>query len=351
MNEKGKVHQETEKIECRNGFEIFISYPGKKDMDYDYRVDLKRKNECRESISHPNIILDIYNKVNDGFDKNKMKNFLIEIFNEGEFEQSKFSKISGYEPISPPSQNLLNIAEENHAQDEFNPSGNKWDYTFEELKHIIKWISVQEDLNYPPLMGNRGREMSLYRYIEAIECNDDEQLGKVIERATIKNSIPHLYDSISYPSILLFSLDKSKYEKYLKEGNIDSDLREIFETKIHELSDDAILKEGFGKWWIIIKKDKKEKDWLFKLKRSKYEEFLKEGIIPDELVDVFEDREYILDKNYELSERNWYWWIKENGEKRYKIVEGKNNKLLHIMGDRKAGEIEVEDESLNIYNA
>jgi len=133
-----------------------------------------------------------------------MKEFLTEGFKEGGLDLSDYPLTHEYSPSSPPSEELLNIAQDNHNQGSFNPTGNKWDMNFEELTRTIKWISVQEDLNYPPEKGNQGRLMCLKRYIEAIECinSDNYSLGEVIDRATIKNEPPpDDWDDIEYPNI------------------------------------------------------------------------------------------------------------------------------------------------------
>ncbi len=70
----------------------------------------------------------------------------------------------------------------------------------------------------------------------------------------------------SYQRTILTSLDKSKYQKYLKEGPIHDNLRKAIEKEGYEVREDAKLKkvkdQGItwrkeGGWW-IIQGDKKE---------------------------------------------------------------------------------------------
>lgn len=188
-------HKKTEKVyTCSNASEIFVVYPGYKAKikdgkiaSYDFRVDIE-KNGVRASLSHANIIVDIYNKCSNGYVKiNLLEKVLVEISQEGEFKLNKYPEVARYKPCLPPTQRLLEIVEEAHKNIGriFNKEGNKWDLNFEELLYSIKWIVIQEDLNYPIKNGFEGRKMPFARYMEAVYCckNDKHRISEVIERA------------------------------------------------------------------------------------------------------------------------------------------------------------------------
>ena len=198
-----EVHSKEEKVyECGNGTEIYVVYPGYKASsdNYDYRVDIKKNSE-KIPLSHANIIADIYNKsVNEWVDLVKFKYLLIEVFKEKAFEFEKYEEFYEYRPNRQPSKEIIDRIDEAHKSKEFKREGNQWDLNFEELFHSIKWIVIQEDLNYPMEKGYEGRKMPLARYVETIYCSqkDDHELEQVIERAIVHNKRPRQWKEIDY---------------------------------------------------------------------------------------------------------------------------------------------------------
>ena len=154
---------------------LSINFPGykttqkHKKLIYDYRVDLNNI-----PISHTNIVIDIYNKCNQApYLSNNLYRFLLDV-----------------------SENALNTNLKNYNELlNFNRTANSWNYSIEELKYLISYIVLQEDINYPMPKYN-GRRMSFYRYIEAIICannNNNYTLENVIER-TLSHSRPTLWN-------------------------------------------------------------------------------------------------------------------------------------------------------------
>ncbi|MCM1495910.1 MAG: hypothetical protein NC089_08970 [Bacteroides sp.] len=79
-------------------------------------------------------------------------------------------------------------------------------FTFEELTHLMFYIALQEDINYP-MPKYLGRTMCYFRYLEAIFCKVNAQysLNDAIEKATRRGGPPaqnwrnvgDLYDIVS----------------------------------------------------------------------------------------------------------------------------------------------------------
>jgi len=196
-------HSKKEKVyECENGTGIYIVYPGYKatEENYDYRVDIK-KDSIEIPLSHANIITDIYNKSkNNCVDLVKLKYLLIRVFKEESFNLDKYKEFTNYQTKKPPSEDILDRIDEAHKSKKFNREGNKWDLNFEELFHSIKWIVIQEDLNYPINQGYEGRKMPLARYVESIYCgkNNNRKIEEVIDRAILHNRRPKQWDELDY---------------------------------------------------------------------------------------------------------------------------------------------------------
>ncbi len=84
---------------CSNGSEIYISYPGLKarfreagKVVYDYRVDIVTSN-FQASLSHVNVIVDIYNKCLNNFDHEVMKLLLIQVVKGERFHESQYPQL------------------------------------------------------------------------------------------------------------------------------------------------------------------------------------------------------------------------------------------------------------------
>ena len=186
-----------------NGSKIFVSFPGYKcirynEIVYDYRVDIS-KNEDRVALSHANIITDLFNKVkNVGMAPKKLANALIESSIESTFELDKVVNNLKYNPVKP-NKDLISRVNTAHGNKTYNQLGNAFDLTIEELFSCIKWIVIQEDINYPISSRCQGRRMPFSRYIEAVFTaqSNTHRLEEVIQRA-LSHFIPPEWDEIDY---------------------------------------------------------------------------------------------------------------------------------------------------------
>ncbi|MDA9066437.1 hypothetical protein N9K26_01395 [Flavobacteriales bacterium] len=189
---------------CSNGTEISVSYPGYKSklkgnkIVYDFRVDIK-KDGIKTALSHANIITDIYNKiVNGGMNANNLRNRLIKSSVENMFNLGEVVKELTYNPC-PPNQDLIAKVNYAHGVKQNNIIGNSFDLTIEELFTSIKWIVLQEDINYPISSGFEGRKMPFARYLEAIYTTESNErtLESVIKRA-LAHYRPNLWKDMDY---------------------------------------------------------------------------------------------------------------------------------------------------------
>lgn len=183
--------------ECQNGSVISICFPGYKATPDkpDYRVDITKAG-ATASLSHANIIVDIVNKCTaGGMDIQLMKRALKAQAANCAIDYAAFAKHLPYTPALP-SPNLLAEARAAHGGKMYNERGNKWDLTIEELFKSIKWIVIQEDINYPISSGLLGRKMSYFRYLEAIHVLETgaHSLAEVIQRALSHTKPPKWTD-------------------------------------------------------------------------------------------------------------------------------------------------------------
>jgi hypothetical protein len=186
--------------ECENGSVISISFPGYKATPDkpDYRVDIT-KDGVTTSLSHANIIVDIVNKCTaGGMDIQLMKRALKAQAANCAIDYAAFARHLPYTP-HPPSVSLLAEARAAHGGKAYNEQGNKWDLTIEELFKSIKWIVIQEDINYPISRGLLGRKMSYFRYLEAIHVLETKthSLTEVIQRA-LSHTKPPKWPDMDY---------------------------------------------------------------------------------------------------------------------------------------------------------
>jgi hypothetical protein len=182
---------------CSNGSKIYISYPGFKaklgrdgKIVYDYRVDII-KSSFQASLSHVNIIIDIYNKCQHNFDRELMRQLLIKTAREGQLDINQYSQLRSYS-YQAVDQSLIRCATDAHTRlgKTYKSTANQFDLTFEELFNSIFWIVLQEDINYP-MPRYQGRKMPFSRYLEALYCFESEHsLDEVIDRALVEGRPP-----------------------------------------------------------------------------------------------------------------------------------------------------------------
>jgi hypothetical protein len=190
---------------CSNGTAIYISYPGLKarierntKIVYDYRVDIET-SQLNASLSHANIIVDIYNKCFQGFDRELMKQILIQIAREGLIDANQYYEIKSYSCSTVDKTILCSAMDAHQALGKtYNSEVNQSDLTFEELFISIFWIVLQEDFNYP-MPRYQGRKMPFSRYLEALYCfESDHKLDEVITRALVEGYPPNQWRDMDY---------------------------------------------------------------------------------------------------------------------------------------------------------
>lgn len=186
---------------------LVISYPGKKTrfssngktiVAHDYRVMLVKYGRTFV-LSHVNIIIDIYNKiVNCGMPAENLRKAIIDAIQEGVLDLNKVKMMLPYTP-KPPPEELLLIAEMAHGGKIFPAKGNSFNLTLQELFVCIKYIVLQEDINYPISQNKQGRKMPAARYLETIFVtqNDSHTLDEVIRRA-LDYSVPSNWIEMDY---------------------------------------------------------------------------------------------------------------------------------------------------------
>ncbi|WP_310393308.1 hypothetical protein [Hymenobacter sp.] len=190
----------TEVDRCQNGSIISITFPGYKATSEkpDYRVDITRDG-VTTSLSHANIIVDIFNKcINGGMSIANLGQALQDQAGNCALDYTELAKLLPYTPVQP-SKELLAEAKAAHAGKPYNERGNSWDLTIEELFKSIKWIVIQEDINYPISKGYLGRKMPYGRYLEAIHVlqGKGHSLQEVIQRA-LSHFRPQKWADMSY---------------------------------------------------------------------------------------------------------------------------------------------------------
>lgn len=207
-NQKNKLNSQSEIVNSQ--LNLKINFPGyktkkkynhytkKNKITYDYRVDL---NEI--AISHTNIVVDIYNKsIQNPEIRIPLYNFLVDISKNALNTNLNNHQLLLNFKFTAPTPELLNQAAIAHQINRkiYNKNANKLNYSLEQLKYLISYIVLQEDINYP-MPKKAGRRMSFYRYIEAIICSstrNNYSLSDVITRSLSHNFPPLWEKYLSY---------------------------------------------------------------------------------------------------------------------------------------------------------
>jgi len=159
------------------------------------------KQDLCVTLSHANIIVDIYSKCQRRESLiPDLQTFLRNVIQEDPVNPYQDTRLlPDYTPWSPPEASLLDDMERIHkAQGKpFNRMGNRWDLAMEELIALVKWVALQEDINYP-MPKWEGRRMPLARYVEAIHCAaNGADIALVIERA-LAHQRPRRWRGVDY---------------------------------------------------------------------------------------------------------------------------------------------------------
>ena len=189
------------------GAEIQLRFPGLKTKlyerpaRYDFRVDLLRA-DSPTTPSHANVIADIHNKclLQPGLVAD-LTLLLHNMFPDGDSDPLDGTRhLSDYRGLAPPGPDLLKAIAHSHTLlgKNFTPATNENDLSVPELIAIIKWITLQEDMNYPMELGFQGRRMPFARYIEAVHSAASERtIEEVVERALMHRR-PQLWGGVEY---------------------------------------------------------------------------------------------------------------------------------------------------------
>lgn len=153
---------------------LTLNFPGMKPSPYDYRLELDGK-----ALTHKDIVYTIYNFIardpSSLFDNSEfITDFLENIFKQGL-------------NFRPKHQCNIDVMMENDRGSVFRT------LTVEEFKHLIYWLVLQEDINYPRSKGYFGVKLPFYRYIEAaIAANHPDllTLEEVIENTDFEGRTP-----------------------------------------------------------------------------------------------------------------------------------------------------------------
>lgn len=208
VEEKKFNQYEVELERCKESI-ISVSFPGyksikkKNGMVCDYRIDLTKKGN-KTTLSHANIIVDIYQKV-------KLGGGSVDVLQETMIDTAKngvndVSAINEKLPVNSyiTDDLLLKRIEKEHQflNKQFNTPGNRMPLTWEELFLSLKWIVVQEDINYPIAKGFQGRKMCFKRYLEAIYVATATKysLEEVIKR-TLSHQRPEDWNEVDYSEL------------------------------------------------------------------------------------------------------------------------------------------------------
>lgn len=194
------------RVENNYGLDLVCNFPGYKSerrgnkIIYDYRIDYNGI-----AISHVNIIVDIYNKVQQ---HPEIADLFIQFLNNlarygDQYNRELFLQLHNYR-FNAPTQEILNYVTQihNNLNKYYQKIGNSWNYSIDELAHMIMWIVIQEDINYP-MPRFLGRRMSFYRYLEAIYVGHNEvySLKDVITAALSHNLIKDRWNQVDYSHI------------------------------------------------------------------------------------------------------------------------------------------------------
>ncbi|MFH1689138.1 MAG: hypothetical protein ABIE42_02740 [Candidatus Eisenbacteria bacterium] len=189
------------------GAEIQLRFPGlktklyKQPARYDFRVDILRADSST-TPSHASVIADIHNKCLLRPDLVADLTLLLHnMFPDSDGDPLDETRhLSDYSSLAPPGPDLLKAIAHSHAGlgKIFKPAANERDLSVPELIAVVKWITLQEDINYPMEQGFEGRRMPFARYIEAVHsAASGRSIEEVVERALMHRRL-QLWEGVEY---------------------------------------------------------------------------------------------------------------------------------------------------------
>jgi len=223
----------------KSGALITLRYPGKKynkkkkSPTYDFRVDCdldgKLNGDMLRLPTHAAFMVDMYNKVRYcGMNGDLLRLILGYIVVTGDVTKiDEWKKILPYTPKVPRHEDVREIEKyyqkfkdgetlDRHnrviPKETFNWDCSKMDWGLEELFVMIKFIAMQEDVNYPISKNFQGRKMPFARYIEGIA---------LAQRQLDVNYEPKDTDSTLYDIVCsILTTERSQYDNRIDYGLI-----------------------------------------------------------------------------------------------------------------------------------
>ncbi|MEK6985498.1 MAG: hypothetical protein AABX89_03835 [Candidatus Thermoplasmatota archaeon] len=151
-------------------------------------------------FSHASIMVDLFEKVaTKALDAAALAGMIAGLANSNTTFtfQSIEAILRAYQPQARPTAAAVGAAQRGSSR--YAASHNSYDLAMDELFHLIFYIGLQEDFNYP---GGRGRRLALERYAEAVHAGraaDLAMLEEAVRRAMNHGrSIPARWPGIDY---------------------------------------------------------------------------------------------------------------------------------------------------------
>mgnify|MGYP001477617668 CR=1 FL=1 len=183
------LYEQHHEVDRAGDSRIWICYPGRKRRGWDYRVDIALRGEAYDpnnpiTPTHLDVAFDLYRRVQCCQELSAPLRTML-------------SDLAKDERIDPQQYECLYRCQPHPSQAE------GIEYTMLELTYIIRWITLQEEFNYPiPLY--EGRKMPFKRYLEAIEAgsSDCHSIDEVIRRAQVRGGrVPINWNDLDYMGI------------------------------------------------------------------------------------------------------------------------------------------------------
>ncbi len=141
-------------------------------------------------------------------------------------------------------------------------------------------------------------------------------------------------DYAEYPTSLPFQEAHGEIADAYSEEDVSIDLRDELIGKMKEQAEELgedpqelfeAIKAVYGETHI---------QYLFSLSYTEYEDYLKEGSIAEELIDVFDDESYEVEENAELIVEDDEWTIVEDGKEKFRIERDRDElNIYHLDHD------------------
>ena len=187
---------------------IKVTFPGIKSEHlskfnryrYDFRVDLCDAKGAPHSLSHAEIILDLFTKVSvKQFSYPEARSFLLGV------REGKIPEPRPYTPRRIP-QDYIDVYVKAHKRLKKSPqTPDRYDVPPYKLASLLLFILLQEEVNYPSYVDGKrtsfsGKTLPLDRYIEAVwaAAHAPHKLEDVFVRALTEGARPTRWKEVVY---------------------------------------------------------------------------------------------------------------------------------------------------------